>query len=108
LISTGAALATSQLSQDTDQIYIYILFILFSFAAVGWNGIAMAEISRLALKGTISAATGSVLVITFAGILFGPPAFTCLFVFMGTYTSTFGVFALVSALGFLFVLAARY
>jgi MFS family permease len=107
-ISTAAALATTQLSPNTAEIYIYGLFTLFSFAAVGWNGIAMAEIARLAPTGLISAATGSVLVITFAGILIGPPVFTGLYSIIGTYTGTFGIFAAVSAIGFLFVMAARW
>jgi len=106
-ISTAAALATTQLSAVTGDTAVYGLFALFSFAAVGWNGVAMAEIARLAPPGLIGAATGGVLVITFAGILVGPPVFTLLYGFVGTYTGTFGVFAAVAASGFMFIMAAR-
>ena len=46
-----------------------------------------------------SKATGAVLVVSFAGILVGPPAFTATHAVLGSYTATFGVFAGVSALG---------
>jgi len=47
------------------------------------------------------------LVVTFAGILVGPPVFTGLHSLIGDYTLTFGMFALISAIGGGFVLAAR-
>jgi len=106
-ISTVTAAATTQLTAETVTAAVYGLFALFSFAAVGWNGVAMAEIARLAPADRIGAATGGVLVITFAGILVGPPVFTLLYGFVGTYTGTFGLFAIAAAAGFGFILAAR-
>lgn len=106
-VNVAAALATVLLAPGSDAIWIYGVLSVFGFAAVGWNGVFMAEIARLAPSGLIGAATGAVLFVTFAGILVGPPVFTGLHALTGGYTQTFGLFALVPALGFLFILAYR-
>ena len=106
-VSSMATVATWQLSPATPGPAGYGLFAAFSFAAVGWNGVAMAEIARMAPPGLIGAATGGVLVVTFSGILVGPPVFALLHDLTGSYTNTFGLFALVPVLGFLFVFSAR-
>ena len=99
LLSVVFALATSTLTIQSPHAFVYALMGLFSFAAVGWNGVFMAEIARIAPAETTSKATGAVLVVSFAGILIGPPAFTATHALLGTYTATFAVFAGVSALG---------
>ena len=99
LLSVVFALATSALTAQSPHVWVYALMALFSFAAVGWNGVFMAEIARIAPVDATSKATGAVLVVSFAGILVGPPAFTATHAVLGSYTATFGVFAGVSALG---------
>jgi len=106
-ISVGAALFATGLAPGGARVFVYALLALFSFAAVGWNGVAMAEIARLAPAQLTSTATGAVLVVTFAGILVGPPVFTAVHALVGSYTATFGIFAMISAAGFLFTLALR-
>jgi len=106
-VNVAAALATLVLEPGAEAIWIYGILLVFGFAAVGWNGVFMAEIARLAPSGMIGGATGAVLFITFAGILIGPPVFTGLYALVGGYTRTFALFALVPALGFLFILAYR-
>ncbi len=106
-VNVLAALATVLLEPGAPDIWIYGVLTVFGFAAVGWNGVFMAEIARLAPSGAIGAATGAVLFVTFAGILVGPPIFTGLQALTGAYTSSFGWFALVPAFGFLFILAYR-
>ena len=98
-LSVVFALATSTLTIQSPHAWVYALMGLFSFAAVGWNGVFMAEIARIAPEETTSKATGAVLVVSFAGILIGPPAFTATHALLGTYTATFAVFAGVSGLG---------
>ena len=99
LLSVVFALTTSALTLQSPHGWIYALMAVFSFAAVGWNGVFMAEIARIAPADATSKATGAVLVVSFAGILVGPPAFTATYAALGSYTATFGVFAGVSALG---------
>ena len=47
------------------------------------------------------------LVPTYAGVLVGPASFAGIYWLAGQYTLTFGVFALVSLIGFAMTLAAR-
>lgn len=108
LLSVGLALATAQLSSTSSHLWVYVLMALFSFAAVGWNGVFMAEIARIAPSDATSRATGAVLVVSFAGILVGPPVFTATYNLIGSYTHTFGIFAIVSAAGGLFMLLLRH
>ena len=57
------------------------LWALFAFAmafgatAVGWNGVFLAEIARLAPPGRISDATGGSAFFTFLGVVVTPPLF---------------------------------
>ena len=107
LLSVIFAVITGQLSADLPHIWVYLLMASFSFAAVGWNGVFMAEIARTAPKETTSKATGAVLVMSFTGILLGPPAFTIIHGIIGSYLNTFVVFAIVSAVGGVFLLRIR-
>jgi len=107
LLSVAFAITTVQLSIDTPSMWVYLLMGSFSFAAVGWNGVFMAEIARIAPEKATSQATGAVLVISFAGILVGPPTFTVIHSFIGSYLDTFGIFAIVSAVGGLFLWQIR-
>jgi len=107
IFSVIFSLLTIKLSADLSHVWIYGLMACFSFAAVGWNGVFMAEIARIAPKDSISKATGAVLVISFTGILVGPPSFTAIHSVLGSYTHTFGVFALVSVVGGLFLWVIR-
>lgn len=102
-ISVAMALATAGLRAGMPGGLVTTMMAAFSFAAVGWNGVYMAEMARLAPTGLISAATGAGLVLSFGGILVGPPLFTALHAGLGSYTATFGVFSLVSAAGFAIV-----
>ena len=67
LLSVIFATVTAQVSSNMPHVWIYALMSAFSFAAVGWNGVFMAEIARLAPEAT-SQATGAVLVISFTAI----------------------------------------
>ena len=87
LLSVVFALATSALTAQSPHVWVYTLMALFSFAAVGWNGVFMAEIARIAPVDATSKATGAVLVVGFAGILVGPPAFTATHAVLGSLYS---------------------
>ncbi len=51
---------------------------VFGAAAIGWNGVFLAEVARIAPSGTVAAATGAALFMTYAGVVAGPPAFSYL------------------------------
>ena len=87
-------------------IALIALFVVFGFAAVGWNGVYLAEVARIA--GTRAGeATGGSLVITYAGVLIGPALFSLLVQTIGGYAATFAAVAVVALIGAGFVRKAE-
>src|SRR5690606_34969321 len=66
--SIGAGVMTAEWSFAA----VAAVLALFGFTAVGWNGVAIAEVARSAPPGEVGTATGGVLFYTFAGVLAGP------------------------------------
>ncbi len=107
LIAAAAGLMTMSLNSGSAGTVIYGVLIVFGFSAIGWNGVFLAEIARLAPEGRTGSATGAALVPTYAGVLFGPVSFAGLYTLTGQYTTAFGLFAGVSLIGFALVWSAQ-
>ena len=65
----------------------------FGATAVGWNGVFLAEIARIAPQGRTSDATGGCLFFTFLGVVITPPIFNAVLAIAGTYSVAYAVFA---------------
>ncbi|HTE14208.1 MAG TPA: MFS transporter [Burkholderiales bacterium] len=83
------------------------LFFVLGTTASGWNGAFLAEVARLAPKGSVSTATGGSLFLVNIGKFIGPILFTLAYQMSGSYASAFALMALPSALGLWCVLRAR-
>jgi MFS family permease len=59
--------------------------VLYGATAVGWNGIYLAEVARLAPEGRIATVTGGTQFFTFSGGLLGPPVFGAIAAASGGY-----------------------
>jgi MFS family permease len=57
--------------------------------ALGWNGVFLAEVARLAPPGRAGTATGGALALTFLGALVGPPIFGTIVGLTGSYRVAF-------------------
>ncbi len=57
--------------------------------ALGWNGVFLAEVARLAPMGGAGTATGGALALTFIGALIGPPIFGTIVGWTGSYHVAF-------------------
>jgi predicted MFS family arabinose efflux permease len=68
----AAALVATLVGPGWPMPALYALFLVFGCTAIGWNGVFMAEIVRLAPPGSVGNATAGALVPTFGGVLFGP------------------------------------
>lgn len=66
--------------------------------ALGWNGVFLAEVARLAPAGSAGMATGGALALTFVGALLGPPIFGAIIDMTGSYRVAFFVAAAAAAL----------
>ncbi len=107
IVTVAGALLMVFLHRDTPPELIYLMFAVMGLTAVGWNGVFLAEIARLAPTGLIGSATGSSMVVTFAGVMVGPAAIAGLYLVAGSYTLTFAMFAVVPLVGLFFVVEAR-
>jgi MFS family permease len=74
------------------------VWLLFAFAAVfgatavGWNGVFLAEVARLAPKEKISEATGACLFFTFLGLVCSPPLFNLVLSINEGYAVAYAIF----------------
>lgn len=99
------SLAVAGLTKMLGAGFLVALFVVFGFAAVGWNGVYLAEVARIAGP-RAGEATGGSLVVTFAGVLVGPALFSLLVPAIGGYAATFATVAAVALIGAGFVRAA--
>ncbi len=99
LMSLTAAAITSTLSPQWPLMAVEILFVLFGFSAIGWNGIYLAELARLSPAGQVGTATGGALSVTFSGVLLGPAVFAAAYTWIGSYSGTFALLIVVAAGG---------
>lgn len=67
--------------------------VLYGATAVGWNGVFLAEVARLAPEGRVAVLTGGTQFFTFAGVLIGPPLFGAIASSTGSYGAGFAAAA---------------
>ena len=75
---------------------VWLLFLyasVFGATAVGWNGVFLAEIARIAPHGRTSEATGGCLFFTFLGVVVTPPIFNAVLAIAGSYPIAYAMFA---------------
>jgi len=65
----------------------------FGASAVGWNGVFLAEVARVAPAGRTSEATGGCLFFTFLGVVVTPPLFNLVLWLAGSYSIAYAAFA---------------
>jgi MFS family permease len=91
------AIATAAFTPQWPVAGIALVCAAFGATAIGWNGIFLAQVARLAPPGRAGDATGASLFFTFAGVLFGPPAFAALVEGGTSYASAYLIAAVPAA-----------
>lgn len=94
--STGAVLAL--VGPGWPFALVLIVAAALGAVALGWNGVFLAEVARLAPVGSAGIATGGALALTFVGALLGPPIFGAIIDMTGSYRVAFFVAAAAAAL----------
>ena len=84
---TGAGLAL--VGADWPLIAVFATAAALGAVALGWNGVFLAEIARVAPPGLAGMATGGALAFTFLGALAGPPLFGAVIDLTGSYRMAF-------------------
>ena len=93
LATTASAIAVAAFTPEWPFALIVLVSAVFGATAIGWNGIYLAEVSRLAPPDQVGRATGGALFVTFAGVFVGPPAFGVLASYTGSYEIGFYILA---------------
>jgi MFS family permease len=73
---TAAAFATGLAAGLLATPALWALCFFFGLTASGWNGVYLAEIARQAPAGEIARVTGGVMIMSYAGLILGPLAFS--------------------------------
>jgi predicted MFS family arabinose efflux permease len=94
LAMAAGALAAAGFSPQWPYAAILIASAVFGAAAIGWNGVYLAEVARVATAEHAGMATGGSLFFTFCGILLGLPAFSLIIDSTGSYAIGFGITAM--------------
>src|SRR3546814_17293339 len=78
ILSVALALccwALAGLPAGVSRFFLILVLIVLGAAALGWNGVYLAEVARQAPPGLTGIATGGTLAATFLGVVLGPPLF---------------------------------
>jgi hypothetical protein len=98
-----SAFALSQVTPEWPLSAIIALCAVFGATAVGWNGVYVAEIARIAPAGNVALATGASLAFTYLGVVVAPFGFWLTVAVSGSYTPGFiliGVATLFAAMSY--------
>ena len=83
---------------------VLVLAAVFGGTAIGWNGVQLSEVARLAPAGSAGKVTGATGFVTFAGVVVGPSSFALIATLTGSYRAGFAAFAALSVAGALALL----
>jgi predicted MFS family arabinose efflux permease len=83
---------TAALGPQVAQPLLVALMIAFGASAIGWNGIFMAQVARMAAPGMASSATGGTIAVTFLGVVIGPVLFGAASSMPGGFATAFLLF----------------
>ena len=64
---------------------VYVLAFFFGASAVGWNGVYIAEVARIAPTGQTGVATGGSLAMTYSGVVLLPTSFWLIYLITNSY-----------------------
>lgn len=104
LLALAMALAaglTAAFDPGWPLVAVMLVSVLFGATAIGWNGVYLSEVARLAPPGTAGLYTGGTLFFTYFGVVAGPPLFAVIAEASGSLASgyaTFGGLLLVTGL----------
>ncbi len=88
-VAGAAAIGMSLAAPSWPTWVVFALAAVLGATAIGWNGVQLAEVARKSPPGEAGAITGGAGVITFAGVVAGPPSFALLAALTGSYRSGF-------------------
>jgi len=98
-VTATMCLVTVFLSPGWPRTGLYLMLVCLGASAVGWTGMFIAEVARIAPKGQVGLATSGAIAFNFLGILCGPALFALAYKGIGSYAHTFGLLVFVALAG---------
>ena len=89
LVMALCGVALALLTPEWSRGAVLAVCALYGATAVGWNGVFLAEVARLAPEGRVAILTGGTQFFTFGGVLLGPPLFGAIASATGSYGAGF-------------------
>jgi MFS family permease len=99
VITALCAAAMTQVNAQWSYALIMLLCVVFGAVTLGWNGVYIAELARVAPPGQVAMATGASLFCAYFGAVVAPPVFALVLSLTGNYTLGFSLLALLAASG---------
>jgi MFS family permease len=93
LVMASCAVALALFTSAWPPAAVLAVCALYGATAVGWNGVFLAEVARLAPEGRVAILTGGTQFFTFGGVLIGPPLFGAIVSLTGSYGTGFAAAA---------------
>jgi MFS family permease len=84
-----AAFAMAGVTGQWPLTTVFVLSAAYGATAVGWNGVYLSEVARIAPAGSAGAATGASLFMTYAGVVALPSLYWAIVTLMGSYSLAF-------------------
>jgi len=91
-MSLGAVL-TAAFSPAWPYVAVLAVSVFYGATAIGWNGVYLAEVARLAPAGEAGLITGGTLFFTYLGVVVGPPFFGALAEGLGSFSMAYAATA---------------
>lgn len=97
----GCAILTAAFDPAWPLVAVSAVSVVFGATAIGWNGVYLAEVARLAPAGQAGVLTGGTLFFTYFGVVAGPPAFAALVSVTGSFATGYAAIgAVIILVGF--------
>lgn len=101
----ASSLLTASFDPDWPLVAVIAVSMAFGATAIGWNGVYLAEVARLAPVGQAGVLTGGTLFFTYFGVVAGPPAFAALVGVTGSFAAGYAAIgSVILVIGVLLVL----
>ncbi len=105
--AAAGAFATAGFGANWPMAAILAISAVFGATAIGWNGVMLSEVARLAPAKRVGAITGAFGFVTFGGVMGGPPVFALVSALTGDYSYGFAAFGSLAAASGVWLLARR-
>ncbi len=91
IIMALCAFAITLVSPQWPYAAVVVLCVVFGASAIGWNGVFIAELARVAPEGQVAQATGAVLGLTYFGVVLMPFLFWVIVAATSSYAIAFAL-----------------